>query len=61
MIKVYKGGKRMNINITIDWKTIAATGFSAVAIILTKNINKEESKDVLLQMISSVKNKLSYE
>lgn len=51
----------MNLNITIDWKTITAAGLSAVAIILTKNINKEESKEILLQMVSSVKNRLSYE
>lgn len=47
----------MNLNITIDWKTITALGVAGVSCILAKKIDKEDAKELLNNIITTAINK----
>lgn len=49
----------MNLNITIDWKTITALGGAGVACILAKKMDKEDAKELLNVMVTNVINKFN--
>ena len=47
----------MNLNITIDWKTITALGVAGVSCILAKKTDKEDAKELLNNIITTAINK----
>ena len=50
----------MNSSTIFDWKTVSAIGISTIGIILAIKVPREDAKEILVTMVTTVKNKLVY-
>ena len=49
----------MNVQLNIDWKFVAAIGFSVIGGIIASKVPSEDAKDALVDFSSSITGRIS--